>query len=130
MADIQLLTGSKTNYDGRELFEETRRFVSKNIIYFLPKNVLSDQVTRLAPPLEKVEIENNIINMKVKSVSAYFGNLAGAGRLMRQPKRLLAAFPPEYVTKKIKNDTRGKRSQPRQHQSGKQNNNDFIPSNK
>eukprot|EP01060_Flectonema_neradi_P009284 TRINITY_DN16631_c0_g1_i3.p1 TRINITY_DN16631_c0_g1~~TRINITY_DN16631_c0_g1_i3.p1 ORF type:complete len:177 (+),score=26.93 TRINITY_DN16631_c0_g1_i3:439-969(+) len=115
LADIQL---SDTAYDGKKLFNDTKRFVSKNIIYFLPKNTLSDQIVRLAPPNEKVEVEHNSINMKVKSICAYFGDLAGSGNFMRHLKKLLTTIPPELVVKRERQDQKKKRS------------NQFIPMNK
>ncbi|NXX44635.1 TGS1 synthase, partial [Tricholaema leucomelas] len=49
--------------------------ISNNIVYFLPRNADIDQVASLAGPGGKVEIEQNFLNNKLKTITAYFGDL-------------------------------------------------------
>ncbi|KAM6216122.1 trimethylguanosine synthase [Rhynchocyon petersi] len=57
------------------------QMITSNIIYFLPRNADIDQVASLAGPGGEVEIEQNFLNNKLKTVTAYFGNL-----IQRQPR--------------------------------------------
>ncbi|NWX21411.1 TGS1 synthase, partial [Aegotheles bennettii] len=50
-------------------------FITNNIVYFLPRNADIDQVASLAGPGGKVEIEQNFLNNKLKTITAYFGDL-------------------------------------------------------
>ncbi|NWV64056.1 TGS1 synthase, partial [Malurus elegans] len=49
--------------------------ITNNIVYFLPRNVDINQVASLAGPGGKVEIEQNFLNNKLKTITAYFGDL-------------------------------------------------------
>ncbi|NWU69371.1 TGS1 synthase, partial [Pterocles burchelli] len=49
--------------------------ITNNIVYFLPRNADIDQVASLAGPGGKVEIEQNFLNKKLKTITAYFGDL-------------------------------------------------------
>eukprot|EP00112_Aurelia_sp_Birch-Aquarium-sp1_P008011 Seg1876.2 transcript_id=Seg1876.2/GoldUCD/mRNA.D3Y31 product="Trimethylguanosine synthase" protein_id=Seg1876.2/GoldUCD/D3Y31 len=60
--------------DGEEIFKVAEK-VSKNVAYFLPRNVDIEQVVRLAGPGVKMEVEQNFVNNKVKTITAYFGEL-------------------------------------------------------
>ena len=60
--------------DGLKVFE-TALEVSENIAYYVPKNTNVDQIVSLAGEGGHVEIEQNILNTKVKAVTAYFGDL-------------------------------------------------------
>ncbi|XP_030581232.1 trimethylguanosine synthase [Archocentrus centrarchus] len=60
--------------DGVEIFR-LAKLISDNIVYFLPRNVDMDQVASLAGPGGKVEVEQNFLNNKLKTVTAYFGSL-------------------------------------------------------
>ncbi|XP_051809311.1 trimethylguanosine synthase isoform X1 [Acanthochromis polyacanthus] len=60
--------------DGFEIFR-LAKMISDNIVYFLPRNADMDQVVSLAGPGGKVEVEQNFLNNKLKTVTAYFGNL-------------------------------------------------------
>ncbi|NXY46499.1 TGS1 synthase, partial [Ceuthmochares aereus] len=52
------------------------RKITNNIVYFLPRNADIDQVVAsLAGPGGKVEIEQNFLNNKLKTITAYFGDL-------------------------------------------------------
>uniref|UniRef100_A0A3B4X6J0 Trimethylguanosine synthase n=1 Tax=Seriola lalandi dorsalis TaxID=1841481 RepID=A0A3B4X6J0_SERLL len=51
------------------------KLISDNIVYFLPRNADMDQVASLAGPGGKVEVEQNLLNNKLKTVTAYFGSL-------------------------------------------------------
>ena len=60
--------------DGEEIFKVANK-ISKNVAYFLPRNVDIEQVVRLAGPGVKMEVEQNFVNNKVKTITAYFGEL-------------------------------------------------------
>ena len=60
--------------DGETIFELTKG-ITGSIAYFLPRNVDVEQISRLAGPGGKVEIEQNLLNCKVKTMTAYFGEL-------------------------------------------------------
>ena len=64
--------------NGEEIFHATKA-ITDNIAYFLPRNVDVDQISRLAGSDGKVEVEQNILNSKVKTVTAYFGDLIVEG---------------------------------------------------
>ncbi|XP_015209026.2 trimethylguanosine synthase [Lepisosteus oculatus] len=60
--------------DGFEIFRLSK-LISDNIVYFLPRNADFDQIASLAGPGGKVEVEQNFLNNKLKTITAYFGNL-------------------------------------------------------
>ncbi|XP_075935061.1 trimethylguanosine synthase isoform X1 [Anarhichas minor] len=60
--------------EGFEIFR-LAKLISDNIVYFLPRNADMDQIASLAGPGGKVEVEQNILNNKLKTVTAYFGSL-------------------------------------------------------
>lgn len=61
--------------DGFEIFRHSKA-ITKNIVYFLPRNADINQVTSLAGEGEEVEIEKNFANKKLKAITAYFGDLS------------------------------------------------------
>ncbi|XP_046732306.1 trimethylguanosine synthase isoform X1 [Silurus meridionalis] len=60
--------------DGFEIFR-LAKMISENIVYFLPRNADMEQIASLAGPGGKVEVEQNFLNGKLKTVTAYFGGL-------------------------------------------------------
>ena len=83
--------------DGFDIYK-TAREITANIAYFLPRNINADQVcdrfpntllgityifclcsvmqlVQLAAPDGQTEIEQNVLNGKVKTVTAYYGEL-------------------------------------------------------
>ncbi|XP_051015694.1 trimethylguanosine synthase [Acomys russatus] len=60
--------------DGFEIFKLSQK-ITNNIVYFLPRNADIDQVASLAGPGGQVEIEQNFLNNKLKTITAYFGDL-------------------------------------------------------
>lgn len=60
--------------DGYKLFEKAKQ-VTNNIAYFMPRNVDAEQLASLAGRGGKVEIEQNFVNKKCKTVTAYYGHL-------------------------------------------------------
>ena len=60
--------------DGFKVFELSRK-ITENIVYFVPKNTNIEQLTFLADVGGKVEIEQNLLNRRVKTITAYFGEL-------------------------------------------------------
>lgn len=51
------------------------RKITDNIAMLLPRNADVDQVVRLAGRGGSVEIEKNRLNKKVKTITAYYGDL-------------------------------------------------------
>ena len=60
---------------GDELFRLSTG-ISKNLAYYLPRNVNLAEVAALAAPGEKVELEEAWMSDKLKAVTCYFGGLA------------------------------------------------------
>jgi len=59
---------------GDELFALSRK-ITKNVAYYLPRNVNLQEVASLAPS-EKVELEEEWMGDKLKAVTCYYGGLA------------------------------------------------------
>ncbi|XP_057714124.1 trimethylguanosine synthase [Corythoichthys intestinalis] len=64
--------------DGFQIFHLAKK-ISDNIVYFLPRNADMDQIASLAGPGGKVEVEQNFLNNKLKTLTAYFGSLIKSG---------------------------------------------------
>eukprot|EP00794_Sanderia_malayensis_P004666 gene4666-5275_t len=60
--------------DGEAIFKLSRA-ITCNIAYFLPRNVNIEQVARLAGVGGKVEVEQNFVCSKLKTITAYYGEL-------------------------------------------------------
>lgn len=60
--------------DGIKIFE-TALEVCENIAYFVPKNTDMDQLTSLAGVGGFVEVEQNLLNKRLKTITAYYGDL-------------------------------------------------------
>ncbi|XP_067887950.1 trimethylguanosine synthase isoform X2 [Heterodontus francisci] len=60
--------------DGFEIFTLSQK-ITPNIVYFLPRNADIEQVASLAGAGGQVEIEQNFLNNKLKTITAYFGEL-------------------------------------------------------
>nr|XP_033789530.1 trimethylguanosine synthase [Geotrypetes seraphini] len=60
--------------DGFAIFKLAQK-ITNNIVYFLPRNADINQVASLAGPGGQVEIEQNFLNNKLKTITAYFGDL-------------------------------------------------------
>jgi len=69
--DLQLMGGMM---DGFNVFS-TASTVTENIAYFVPRNTNVDQLASLAGPGGKVEVEQNLLNRKMKTITAYYGEL-------------------------------------------------------
>ena len=61
--------------DGLEVCR-TARLVTENIAYFVPRNTNVNQITSLADKGDCVEVEQNILTRKFKTLTAYYGDLA------------------------------------------------------
>lgn len=61
--------------NGFEIFRAAKEHVSSNIAFLLPRNIDRDELDSLLAPNESLEIEQNLINNKLKTVTSYFGNL-------------------------------------------------------
>jgi len=59
---------------GVHVFEETKS-ITENIAYFMPRNADVEQLSLLAFPNGNVEIEQNFLNKKLKTITAYYGGL-------------------------------------------------------
>ncbi|XP_053738716.1 trimethylguanosine synthase isoform X2 [Synchiropus splendidus] len=66
--------GTMMEPNGFQIFQLARK-VSENIVFFLPRNADMDQIISLACPGGKVEVEQNFLNNKLKTITAYFGSL-------------------------------------------------------
>lgn len=76
-ADDPLFHLSQMSPNGQEIFETALK-ITKNIAYFLPKNVDEEEVIHLASKVSKwnkCEVEENLLNKKMKGKTFYFGNL-------------------------------------------------------
>ena len=60
--------------DGVQVFEETKS-ITEDIAYFMPRNADVEQLSLLASPNGNVEIEQNFLNKKLKTITAYYGGL-------------------------------------------------------
>lgn len=60
--------------NGFNIYQAARK-ISPNLAYFLPKNSNIDQLVELAAPDGAAEIEQNVLNNKVKTITAYYGEL-------------------------------------------------------
>eukprot|EP00735_Rhodelphis_limneticus_P002027 TRINITY_DN12766_c0_g1::TRINITY_DN12766_c0_g1_i1::g.28594::m.28594 TRINITY_DN12766_c0_g1::TRINITY_DN12766_c0_g1_i1::g.28594 ORF type:complete len:208 (-),score=47.16,sp/Q923W1/TGS1_MOUSE/50.48/2e-58,Methyltransf_15/PF09445.5/3e-45,Methyltransf_26/PF13659.1/2.7e-11,UPF0020/PF01170.13/2.5e-09,Met_10/PF02475.11/4.4e-08,Methyltransf_31/PF13847.1/6.5e-08,Methyltransf_18/PF12847.2/2.8e-07,MTS/PF05175.9/5.2e-05,Methyltransf_25/PF13649.1/0.00016,Cons_hypoth95/PF03602.10/9.9e-05,Methyltransf_3/PF01596.12 len=93
--DLRAIQVSDPPIDGVQMFYETVRHVTRNVVYFLPRNIDADQILALSegtldrprPKAKKntdntqefslnCELEANCINDKVKTRTAYFGDIA------------------------------------------------------
>ena len=61
---------------GYEIFELSRR-ATPNVAYYIPRNVNVDQMVKLGGPGSHVEIEQHFLNGKLKTMTGYYGELAG-----------------------------------------------------
>jgi len=69
--DLKLMGGMM---DGFDVFFTAKK-VTENIAYFVPRNTNVDQLASLAGKGGKVEVEQNLLNRKTKTLTAYYGNL-------------------------------------------------------
>uniref|UniRef100_A0A0N5AJY3 Trimethylguanosine synthase n=1 Tax=Syphacia muris TaxID=451379 RepID=A0A0N5AJY3_9BILA len=65
---------SELTPNGFEIFSAAK-MLSPNIAYFLPRQTSIKQLISLAGKGASCEIEHNIFNEKIKSITAYYGNL-------------------------------------------------------
>jgi trimethylguanosine synthase len=62
--------------DGYEIFEKAS-LITKNIGYLVPRNSNISQLLELAGPNGQCEVEQNFLNKKLKTLTAYYGDLIG-----------------------------------------------------
>ncbi|VDK18214.1 unnamed protein product [Anisakis simplex] len=60
--------------NGFDIFNAAKKITS-NIAYFLPRQTTVGQLVSLAGPGGSCEIEQNLLNTKIKAITAYYGNL-------------------------------------------------------
>ena len=65
---------NKFPINGFKIFQEACKLTT-NIVYFLPRNCSIEQIIQLAGNNNYVEIEQNFLDTKLVSISAYYGNL-------------------------------------------------------
>ena len=58
--------------DGIRIFNAAKQ-ITENIAYYVPRNVDTDQMTLLAGPGGKVELQKNRLRGKPKAITAYYG---------------------------------------------------------
>ncbi|KAJ8305602.1 hypothetical protein KUTeg_016147 [Tegillarca granosa] len=56
------------------IFEVTKQ-ITDNIAYFMPRNADIEQLASLAGPGGQMEVEQNLLNKKIKTITAYYGEL-------------------------------------------------------
>lgn len=60
---------------GKDLFDISRK-LTKNIAYFLPRNLDIHEAAALVEPSERVEVEEEWMGSKLKALTLYYGDLA------------------------------------------------------
>eukprot|EP00057_Strongylocentrotus_purpuratus_P021320 XP_011675794.1 PREDICTED: trimethylguanosine synthase isoform X2 [Strongylocentrotus purpuratus] len=65
---------SMMDIDTAAMFEKAR-CISENIGFFAPRNANVEQLASLAGPGGRMEIEQNFLNKKIKTITAYYGEL-------------------------------------------------------
>lgn len=60
---------------GKELFDISRK-LTKNIAYFLPRNLDIHEAAALVDTSERVEVEEEWMGSKLKALTLYYGDLA------------------------------------------------------
>lgn len=60
---------------GKQIFDISRA-LTKNIAYFLPRNLDIAEVASLVDPGERIEIEEEWMGSKLKALTVYYGELA------------------------------------------------------
>ena len=66
--------GTLGTIDGLHVFN-IARLVSENIAFFVPRNSDKEQLRQLAGPGGCVRVEKNQLNHKIKTITAYYGDL-------------------------------------------------------
>ena len=66
--------GALGSIDGLHVCDVARS-VTENIAYFVPRNSDREQLKQLAGPTGRVMVEQNELNLKIKSFTAYYGDL-------------------------------------------------------
>ena len=66
--------GALGSIDGLHVFDVARS-ITENIAYFVPRNSNREQLKQLAGPTGRVIVEQNELNLKIKSFTAYYGDL-------------------------------------------------------
>ena len=61
--------------NGRSLLQVVQRHLTQNIAFLLPRNAILSELQSLTGASARVEIESNIIHKKIKTLTAYFGDL-------------------------------------------------------
>ncbi|XP_058810912.1 uncharacterized protein LOC131675785 [Phymastichus coffea] len=61
-------------YGGEKLLKTAQK-ISRNVAYYLPKNIDTSQLLHAAGSESRVEVEKNFLNDQVVAVTAYYGNL-------------------------------------------------------
>jgi len=72
--DIETMIQINKNINGYDLFHLARQ-ISKNVAYFLPRNICPKQLDSLSDINEVCEVEDHVLNNKLKTRIAYYGNL-------------------------------------------------------
>ncbi|XP_060084227.1 trimethylguanosine synthase-like [Ylistrum balloti] len=87
-----------------DIFEVSQK-VTSNIAFFVPRNSDFEQLTALAGPGGHVEVEQNLLNNKLKTITAYYGDLVldtgwnqgtGEDGTWKQERDSLSAEAPDW----------------------------------
>lgn len=68
---------SMTPLDGVTVYKIAHS-VCENLAFYLPRNTNIDHVTSLLGPGEMMEVEQQYLNKKLKTITAYFGDLVSS----------------------------------------------------
>jgi len=66
--------GALGSINGLHVFDVARS-ITENIAYFVPRNSNREQLKLMAGPTERVMVEQNELNFRIKSLTAYYGDL-------------------------------------------------------
>lgn len=69
----------KMEFKASSIFSVARK-ITQNIAFCVPRNTSAEQLSSLAAPHGYVEVEQNILNNKLKTVTAYYGELVLDGK--------------------------------------------------
>ncbi|CAG2120707.1 unnamed protein product [Medioppia subpectinata] len=73
--NLAIYTLDMMSPSGTDVYDVTRDHITDNIGILLPRNIDTNGVEELAGVGNRVEIEDNLMNNKIKTKTAYFGNL-------------------------------------------------------
>ncbi|CBY20039.1 unnamed protein product [Oikopleura dioica] len=89
--------------DGLEIYRVAKERTD-NIAYFVPRNTDSAQLAWLAGEDQQVEVEQNMLNYKTKTITAYFGNLINQHEEKHKGPKVKKNAPAKKEPESLPND--------------------------